>query len=315
MNHVINAERSCGGPNAPIALFVYNRKTHLQSTIEALLKNQEAHATALYIFSDYPRSAHDEEAVAEVRRYVREIDGFSAITIIEREENFGLSKSIITGVTSVCREHGRLIVVEDDMIVSRYFLKFMNDALRLYEHCDEVISIHGYVYPVERQLPETWFLKAAHCWGWATWQRGWDLFEPDGQRLLDEIRDRNLTTEFNFEGSYPYQKMLQDQIRGRNDSWAIRWYASAFLQGKLTLYPGKSLVYNIGMDGSGIHCSSTSRFAGEIADRPIAVHKMALIENADARSAIADFFRRTRHRNPLRAALKFARKALTKAAH
>jgi glycosyltransferase involved in cell wall biosynthesis len=315
MNQAVNAADSRTDQYAPIALFAYNRKDHLQSTIEALLKNQEARTSALYVFSDGARGANDEEAVAEVRRYIRKVEGFSDIRIIERQNNFGLSKSIITGVTSVCGEWGRVIVLEDDMIVSRYFLKFMNDALRLYEDCHEVISIHGYVYPVERELPETWFLRAAHCWGWATWQRGWDLFEPNGQRLLDEMGRRNLTAQFDFDGSYPYQQMLRDQVRGRNDSWAIRWYASAFLQGKLTLYPARSLVYNTGMDGSGVHCSVTNRYASEVADRPIVVEKMDAVENTDARSAIADFFRGMRRRNPLRAVAKFASKVLSRVAH
>jgi hypothetical protein len=301
--------------NAPIALFAYNRKTHLQRTIEALLENQEASQSLLYVFSDGPRNSSDDSAVAEVRRYIREIAGFAAVRIIEREKNFGLAKSIISGVTTICHEHGQVIVLEDDMIVSRYFLRFMNDALRLYEQNDDVISIHGYVYPVSRRLPETWFLKAAHCWGWATWRRGWDLFEPNGQRLLDEIMRRNLTNEFDFEGSYPYRKMLDDQIHGRNNSWAIRWYASAFLQDKLTLYPSRSLVYNTGMDGSGVHCAATTQFGTTIAETPIIVDKIAVAENVDARMAIAEFFRRSRRRSPLSLMKRLARKVLPKVTH
>jgi hypothetical protein len=200
------------------------------------------------------------------------------------------------------------------MIVSRYFLKFMNDALRLYEQHEEVVSIHGYVYPVNRDLPETWFLNAAHSWGWATWRRGWNLFEPNGQRLLDEIARRNLTKQFDFDGSYPYRKMLLDQLLGRNDSWAIRWYASTFLQNKLTLYPTRSLVYNIGMDGSGVHCPVTGQFGSAIVERPIAVKKIRIVEDMDARNAVAEFFRSTRHRNPLRVVKRLARKVLAKVA-
>lgn len=300
MDHQVETKSLQDTYHAPVALFVYNRQAHLRKTIEALRNNSEAFSSSLYIFSDAPKNAADIIAVNAVRQYIREINGFSAVHINERTENYGLARSIIDGVTTICREHGRVIVLEDDMVVSRYFLKFMNDALRLYEHDERVISIHGYLYPIEQAQPETFFLKAAHCWGWATWTRGWSLFDPDGQKLLDELKRRNLTHQFDFDGSHPYTRMLQNQIAGRNNSWAIRWYASAFLTDKLTLYPGRSLVYNTGMDGSGTHCSTTSKFSSEITDLPIVVETIAVEENFEAKRAIAKFFERTRPALPLR---------------
>ncbi len=277
--------------HAPVALFVYNRLVHLRKTIEALQANSESLSTWLYIFSDAPKNAADEKAVNEVRQYIRTIDGFSAVQIIERAENSGLARSIIDGVTSVCQEHGRIIVLEDDMVVSRYFLKFLNDALTLYERDERVISISGYQYPIKTALPETFFLKGADCWGWATWQRGWDLFEPDGRVLLRELIERKLTHRFDFNGSYPYTRMLRNQIKGKNNSWAIRWYASAFLKDKLTLYPGRSLVLNIGTDGSGTHCSATNAFASDISDIPVKVELIDVEESSFARRQYIRLFR------------------------
>ena len=142
-------------------------------------------------------------------------------------------------------------MLEDDLLTSPYFLDFMNEGLSIYEEDEKVISIHGYVYPISEKLPETFFLRGADCWGWATWKRGWDLFEPDGGLLLNKLEESKQTEEFDFNRSYPYTQMLKDQINGKTNSWAVRWYASAFLQNKYTLYPGKSLVSNIGGDGSG----------------------------------------------------------------
>jgi hypothetical protein len=268
---------------APVALFVYNRPRHTRQTVEALLANAEASESLLYIFSDAPKDAAASKAVAEVREYVKNISGFKSVSIIERESNFGLARSIIDGVSSVCNEHGRVVVLEDDIVVSRYFLKFMNDALAFYEHDERVISIGGYQYPVKATLPETFFLKCADCWGWATWKRGWDLFEADGRVLLQDLTQRKLTRHFDFDGSYPYTRMLRNQIKGRNNSWAIRWYASAFLNDKLTLYPGRSLVLNIGYDGSGTHCTPTNTFKSDISDIPVKVEMTAVEENSFAR--------------------------------
>ena len=278
---------------APIALFVYNRPGHTRWTIEALQKNILASDSDLIIFSDGPKdAAGSKQSVLAVRAYLKTIQGFKSVKIMEREKNQGLAKSIIAGVTSVVGEFGKVIILEDDMVSSQYFLQYMNEALGLYEKEDDVISIHGYIYPVKGILPETFFLKGADCWGWATWKRGWDLFEPDGKKLLRELKETNLTKEFDFSGSYPYTKMLKDQIAGRNNSWAIRWYASAFLKNKLTLYPGKSLIYNTGFDGSGTHCGSDNGLSwnSEVGDAKIEVKKIDAIESLKPRSMVIDFF-------------------------
>lgn len=278
------------GEFAPVALFVYKRPRHTQKTVEALRANSLANKTDLYIFSDGPRTEQDGEFVQQVRNYIAEVKGFKSINIIERYENHGLSRSIIDGVSHLCRERGRVIVLEDDLVVSPFFLEFMNDGLDLYEKNENVISIHGYSYPTLHKLPELFFLRGADCWGWATWRRGWDLFEADGSKLLSRLRACGLRKEFDFNGTYPYTRMLQDQVRGKNDSWAIRWYASAFLEKRLTLYPGRSLVHNIGNDSSGTHCGSSGDFAGMLTSEPIKVWKLPTEESEAARRQFEMFF-------------------------
>ena len=289
---------------APVALFVYNRPWHTRRTVETLLANAGAAETPLYVFSDAPKNSRATQAVAEVRSFLREIAGFKSVSIIERENNFGLARSIIDGVSQVCERHGRVIVLEDDLVTSPYFLNYMNEGLEKYKDEQRVISIHGYVYPVGQALPETFFLKGADCWGWATWKRGWDLFEPDGKKLLDELRHRKLTRQLDFDGSYPYTRMLRNQIAGKNNSWAILWYASAFLQDKLTLYPGRSLVHNIGLDGSGAHCSPDEGFSAETGGAPVTVGGIKVEESDAARQQFIKFFRRTMSWLSVRAAKK-----------
>lgn len=292
---------------APIALFVYNRPWHTRQTVEALLANAEASETPLYVFSDAPRNEAASLAVAEVRSYIRDIVGFKAVTIIERETNIGLARSIIGGVTRLCGKYGRVIVMEDDLVTSPYFLRFMNDALDIYDSDERVVSIHGYVYQVKATLPETFFLRGADCcWGWATWKRGWNLFEPDGRLLLRELVHQKLVYRFDYDGTYPYTRMLKNQIKGKNNSWAIRWHASAFLENRFTLYPGRSLVLNIGFDSSGTHCSTTNQYACDIADSPINVDPIPVEENEFARQQIVRFFKATRLMMPIRALHKLA---------
>ena len=298
-------------PAAPVVLFAYMRPDHLRRTVESLRANCEAAATTLTVYCDAPKRPEHGEAVAAVRAYVETITGFASVRRVYRDQNLGLARSIISGVTEALREHDRVIVLEDDLLLSPHFLRYMNDGLACYHDDERVSSIHGYWYPVEGHVPETFFLKGADCWGWATWARAWALFRADGRALLRELRERQLTNDFDCGGTYPFTRMLKGQIAGRNDSWAVRWHASCYLRDRLTLYPGRSLVDNVGHDGSGVHCGSESTFATSVATAPVRVERIATEPSAAARAALADFFRRTQ--DPLwRKVLNRARRELTK---
>lgn len=275
---------------APIALFVYKRPYHLKITYDALVKNYLSEESELFIFSDGPKSEKDELSVNEIRKFIKELRGFKKINLVERETNLGLSKSIISGVTELVNKYGKIIVLEDDIVTSPFFLMYMNDALTFYNNTDEVISIHGYMYPINAILPETFFLRGADCWGWATWKRAWNLFEPDGKKLLKELEQQNLLNEFDWGGSLNNVRMLKNFIKGKNDSWAIRWHASAFLNNMLTLYPGKSLVNNIGADGSGTNVKKTNIYNATLASEQIKIKSIPLEEDLYVKELLKIYF-------------------------
>jgi len=282
---------------SPILLFVYNRLWHAKQTIKALQQNELSRDSELYIYSDGPKNRKDTIVVDRVRSYLKQIDGFKTVRIIKRYKNWGLAKSVIAGISDIVSQYDKVIVLEDDLLLSPHFLRFMNEGLEFYRDDERVISLHGYIYPLEGQLPETFFLRGADCWGWATWRRGWDEFEEDGKKLLDELEQSELARKFDFDGNYPYFQMLRNQIQGKNDSWAIRWYASAFVKNKLTLYPGKSLVKNIGLDGSGRHCAMNDAFHGQICNKFIPIKKIPVEEHALARKQIIKYFQSNKKGN------------------
>lgn len=278
---------------APIVLFVYNRPWHTRQTLEALSKNILADKSNLFIYADGPKENATEEQITkikEVRQIIREKKWCKEIEIIEREKNLGLANSVISGVTEIVNKFLKIIVLEDDLITSKYFLKFMNDGLEFYKDEEKVISIHGYVYPVKKKLPETFFLKGADCWGWATWKRGWSLFENDAKKLLDEIILKKLHTEFDFNGSYPFTKMLKAQVENNIDSWGIKWYASAFLNHKFTLYPCVSFIQNIGHDNSGRHSGKTNKFFSTLAKDPVTIKSIPVEINQEAFTSFQKYF-------------------------
>jgi hypothetical protein len=254
-----------------------------------------ASQSELFIYVDGPKANATEDQLQNcqnVKQVVREQAWCKNVQIIESTVNKGLSASITEGVTEILNRFGKVIVLEDDLVSDKWFLQFMNDALMVYEHQTDVASITGYIYPVDNTLPETFFLKGADCWGWATWKRAWELLETDGAKLLKELEAKNATHDFNFEDSYPYIQMLKDQIAKKNNSWAILWYASAYLKNKFTLYPGKSLIHNIGIDGSGTHSSTSANFDVEIVHKEVNVKVLEVKEHTEAKKIVAAYFKK-----------------------
>ena len=279
---------------APILLFVYNRPEHVRRNIQALLKNELAAESELFIYSDAAKDETSQAAVKEVRAFIRSIQGFKKITITERAENWGLARSIIDGVTTQINRYGRVIVLEDDLVVAPHFLQFMNDALETYRDEERVGHIQACDFTHDPSLPDTFLIKWTGSWGWGTWDRAWKHFNADGKALLTELESRKLTYTFDFNGKYGYTRMLRRQIEGKNNSWAIRWNASLFLEGILSLNVGKSLVQNEGFDGSGTNCGGGGLYASELYMERLPVKKISPIEeNIQARNAYVRYYART----------------------
>jgi hypothetical protein len=255
-----------------------------------LAANPGADRTDLIVYSDGPKNISETPKVEETRDLVRAFFGFKSVQIVARETNLGLADSIITGVSEVLEEHENVIVLEDDLITAPGFLTYMNKGLNFYKDEMKVVSIHAYAPETKESLPDTYFLKGADCLGWATWRRGWKHFNPNGSELLKDLNDKKLSYQFNFSGTYGFMRMLKDQIDGKNQSWAIRWYASAFLQNLLTLHPGTSLVSHIGNDGTGTHSPNKPNMTIEISNRILNVQKIPAEESRKARAIFINYY-------------------------
>ena len=280
--------------HAPILLFTYNRLSHTRRCVEALLNNSLASESELFIYSDAAKDESQQRAVEEVRQYIHTIRGFKHITITERDENWGLARSIIDGVTTQVNRYGRVIVLEDDLVVAPHFLQFMNDALETYKDEPMVGHIQACDFTQDPTLPETFLIRWTGSWGWGTWDRAWKYLNPNGKALLQELIDKKLTYTFDFNGKYGYTRMLRRQIEGKNNSWAIRWNASLFLKGILSLNVGRSLVQNEGFDGSGTNCGGGGLYASQLHMDVLPVQKISPIEeNIEARQAFVRYYART----------------------
>jgi len=244
---------------APIVLFVYNRLDHTKQTIKALQHNTLANQSVLYIYSDGPKNKDAEAVVTALRDYLKSIDGFKDVKLFEREKNYGLAKNIIEGVTDIIHTYGRAIVLEDDLITSKYFLEYMNKALETYKHTGNIYSITGFNFSTQfikypADYKDDVFLNIRPMsWSWATWKDRWDLVDWAISDYDEFSKNSDQQKEFN-KGGTDLSRMLKNQMKGKINSWYIRWTYNAYKQKKLTIYPRISYINNIGHDITGTHC-------------------------------------------------------------
>ena len=275
---------------APIILFVYNRLEHTKKTVEALKNNTLASESELFIYSDAAKNEENIDKVSQIRKYIKNIDGFKNITIIEASENKGLATTIPSGISDIINQFGRVIVLEDDIVTSKYFLQFMNEALEEYKDDDNVGTVSGYLYPFGK-VDSTFFLQQGSSWGWGIWKRSWDLYENNGQKLLDELLSKNLAYKFDYDENGGFISMLEDSIKGKIDAWDIKFYATMFLKKKLHYFPHHSLTMNIGFDNSGTHCSEWSFYDTILYNKPVEIKRQPIKENLKNRQLMVDYLR------------------------
>jgi hypothetical protein len=239
---------------APIGLFIYKRPEHARRTIVSLQECDGAQSSPIYVFADGPKSKAEVPAVLATRAVARQLLGERAI-FVEQKRNRGLANSIIAGATELCDRHGTTIVVEDDLILAPSFLRFLNEGLERYRDESPVMQISGHMFDVPSftHRREAVLLPMTTSWGWATWKRAWNLFDPFATGWRERLGDVADAQRFNLDGNYDYLRMLKRQMNGEIDSWAIRWYYTVFAHDGLALFPPQTLVSNMGLDGSGTH--------------------------------------------------------------
>lgn len=282
---------------APIALFVYSRLDHTQQTIESLRNNELAKKSTLFVFSDGGKDDPSWQKVEAVRDYLDRVDGFEKITLIKREANRGLASSIEDGVSQVVNEYGKVIVVEDDLVSSPYFLTYMNRALEFYKDKKEVWHISGWNCPIDTDSLEDVFLwRLMNCWGWGTWADRWAFYERDIEKCMREFTRKDIV-RFNLDGAEDFFVQIRANKKGTIHTWAVFWYATIFKKNGLCVNPSQTFIRNIGLDESGEHCTAEDTFDGVLSNKNDITFSTVFEENKLALQRIQDFY--IKRRGPL----------------
>jgi len=275
---------------APVCLFVYNRPDHTLRTLNSLKNCRLADQSQLFIFADGLKHGSSIDCILnieKVRKIIHREQWCKKVEIIENERNSGLAKSIIAGIDFVIKRYEKVIVLEDDLELSPGFLEYMNSALDIYENDEKVMHIAGFTPPFRTNLPETFFYPVPTCWGWGTWRRAWEHFNPSAAELLEKIKKKG-KWNFDIKRSVNYYRMLKKNKKGYVNSWFIRWYASIYLMDGLCLHPGKSLVKNTGIDRTGVNSYKSNVFE-LVPAKVVRVEKIPLLLSKQAIQAFVKF--------------------------
>jgi len=300
---------------APICIFSYNRPDHLRKTLYALSQNELAGESVLYIFCDgakelLPENVADVDSPSQsakkyfsgnksdYKKYLSDLKANVEVAkgqiwpkelyVVERERNYGLAANIVDAVTTVVNKFGRVITLEDDIITSKGFLKYMNEALEVYKDEENVMHISAYMYPHKRKLPNTFFYPVPYPGGgWATWQRAWCYYNDNTQVLYEFWKDR--WAEFDLYGGDYLSKQLRLNLEGQLNTWFVKWHAVMRQRNALTLYPGVSLTNNIGFDNTATNCFAMTKFDVNPVDY-VEVEKCQIKVNKRASRIIYDFY-------------------------
>lgn len=275
---------------APIALFIYKRPEHTRRMIEHLQQCSGFDESPVYVFADGPSGPRDMPAVRETRSEARRLLGDRAV-YREHSGNVGLDDSEIAAITELCEQFGRVVVVEDDLVVSPDFLRFLNQGLHRYESEPRVMQVCGHMFDVPelRESQEAILLPLVSSWGWGTWKRAWDLFDPDARGWAERLGDPQERERFDLHGNFAYTRMLSRQMRLRVPAWDIRWYYSVFVLQGLALYPPRTLVVNEGFDGSGTH----GRLSAPVRQAQVSEHASFELPGQIAESSAKEYVFRT----------------------
>jgi len=267
---------------APIVLFTYNKLDTLKKTVQHLKKNKLARKSNIFIYSDFYKTNVDKIYVLKVRKYLREIQGFKKKKIILRNKNYGLAKNIVNGVSEVMKNHSKAIILEDDILVSKYFLDYMNSSLNLYKKKKNIWNISGWNYKIKiKSEHDVYFTRTMNCWGWATWKDRWKCYKKNPKQIVKKWSLSDIK-KFNFEGSYNFFSQIERNLSGQIDTWAIFWYAVIFKNKGLCVNPINTLVKNIGVGKFATNTKSSNNiFTSNINDHNLLPKKFPnkILEN------------------------------------
>jgi len=236
----------------PVVLFTYSRPAHLRRTLDCLRANN---IPILYAFADGPKTLEVAERVCEVRQILHGID-WCEVHIVERAQNYGLGRSILTGVTEIFQQHETIIVSEDDLICVPGTYQYLCKALEHYKDTPNVMSVTGWTHPLITPadiIDQPYFDGRAECLIWGTWVRTWQGMQEDAKTLMKRCKAGGIDI-YRYGADLP----AMAEMELKKNIWAVRFLYWHILNRSLCLRPPWSMVEHIGFDNEATNTKNES---------------------------------------------------------
>jgi hypothetical protein len=243
--------------NIKIIVMAYNRSSHTKEVLDGLEKEKVSN---IKLYLDAPQNVKDKTEQTKIKKSLE--DYSYSIDLIERAENLGLAKSITGAVTDTLKESDAVILLEDDCVPMHGFFNYMETMLETYKYNNKVGSVCGYLYPhidSSNEDNEIFFINRFCPWGWATWADRWEGFTLDLKKQMNEVSTKKIDVKELGSDVYGYctnEYFLNNEM----DIWSLNWILKQFINQMSVVYPKRSLVKNIGFDGTGVHSTVTHAF-------------------------------------------------------
>ena len=237
-----------------IALLAYNRPKHLKKVIDAIVKEK---IKSINIYIDGPADKKVQNNQEKILKVLKNYKSKILINLIRQTKNNGLAFSVTNAVTSELKYNDAVILLEDDCVPLNGFFDYMIGGLKKYRFKKNVRSVCSY-NNLDIKSESAFFLKRFNPWGWATWKDRWKKHNFEIKNTILQIKNNGSIDSLPLDlKSYCENSEI---INGKQDIWSLSWTLTHYLDNSLILYPSHSYIDNIGFDGTGVHCSTTSIF-------------------------------------------------------
>ena len=247
-------------PFSPVVMTGYSRDTTLAKSLLYLSRCYGVEKHECYLFLDAPNCEMDEQKCLKMRMVAEKAkkEYLPNLNIILRERNYGVPGNLIDAITNVINQYDRVIFFEDDVLVSRTFIEYIESCLKFYEADSRIFCINGFKFPylrVPRRYKYDIYLNPRNmAWGFGIWKDRWSMvdFRMEDWNLFKGVEENLKRLDI---AGRDLHSMIEAQLVGKIHTWDVQCSYYMVKNGLFAIEPRYSLTKNIGFGGNaGVHC-------------------------------------------------------------
>ncbi len=242
--------------NVAVLLLFFARPEQTKQVFDSI---KEARPSKLFLYQDGPREGkNDIEGIMACRKIVEDIDWECEVHKNYIEKNQGCDPSGYLSRKWMFSYVDKGIILEDDTVPCQSFYPFCKELLDKYENDQRINMISGMnnFGTYECGGADYFFTSGGSIWGWATWKRVVDEWDPDYNYLSDEYVMNSIKSVYGK--SYINQLIATcnwHKASGKEYFETIGGM-NLFVQGRYNIVPSKNMISNVGIADISTHSTN-----------------------------------------------------------